>query len=261
MTNKAVLLLGGTGTRLKRLTRGKNKHLLQVGGLTLAEHACMFLSLSGARSVTIVTPAEDYAAFYQLLGAGVRWEVELDFVVQPEPRGTADALRCASARLRGEERFIVMFGDNVFELEQGHHMDRLGQGKLGRILIANSTHPRDFSVAAIDPSGRLSSIQVKPDKPPSHQVCVGLFIFSATLLGRLNTIIPNQAGERDIMAVVCDLCSRDSLEYRFVQGCWFDVGTSCPEFRKAAQFVQERGINKLSAHHINGISSTGRASR
>ena len=231
---RGVLLLGGTGSRVRELTGGKNKHLLRVGHQSLAEHSLDFLSSSGISFITVVCSQADISSFRDLLGDGSRWDVSLSWVIQPAPLGTAHAVRCAVPRLGGSD-VVVLFGDNLFEFAQHEIKEALCPGIHARLFLALSNEPRHFGVIQIGPDNEITDIQCKPPIPAANTVCTGLMCFTHEALQLIQALQPDERGELDLMALVREVWRRGGLSWRRVRGQWMDVAVN-PSVLSAAQY-------------------------
>lgn len=113
---KAIILAGGEGKRLRPLTNDKPKPLLEVGGKPIIEWQIEWLKRSGVDSFVI---AAGYMKdkLISHLGTGSRWGVDINFVTEDEPLGTAGAIKSASSIIKNEREFIVANGDIITNLD------------------------------------------------------------------------------------------------------------------------------------------------
>ena len=122
---KALLLAGGTGSRLQPLTLGVNKHLLPVGGQPMIGHALTFLRDIGITSVVIVTTPEDLSGYGRLIGSDQSPYIDFDNIyiaVQRKPTGIADAILYGQSFIAEDESFLVMLADNVYDKKDVHQI-------------------------------------------------------------------------------------------------------------------------------------------
>lgn len=134
---KAVLLAGGTGTRLFPLTKVVNKQLLLVGKLPMIVHGIEKLKDAGLVDILIITGVSSAGLLIQLLGSGRAWDVSLTYRIQEEAGGIAHALALAEGYAGSGERFALMLGDNLFENSLKGHVQNffLKQREGARVLL------------------------------------------------------------------------------------------------------------------------------
>ncbi|MGW0252513.1 sugar phosphate nucleotidyltransferase [Nocardia goodfellowii] len=238
---QGILLLGGSGTRL-RPTYSGNKHLLRVGGRAMASYGIELLHMCGIDTVTAVVGPEDQDHFERLFDS-VTPELNVRYVVQPHPAGTADALeRCLDTI---DRRYVAtLWGDNLFEYVPAAIVARyLEDPTPGLITVAESSEPRQFSTVEIT-GGRVATILDKPAAPTVSTVCAGLMLFdSAALFRALHVVGFNHRGEREAMDAVRALNSAGRLSYDRLTGKWFDAAVSPAFLREAELFALRSGFN------------------
>ncbi|PMB78310.1 MAG: spore coat protein, partial [Fervidicoccus fontis] len=111
---KGIILAGGTGTRLRPLTKVTNKHLIPVGKYPMIFYPIYKLKQAGIYEILIVTGREHMGDVIELLGSGRDFGVEFIYKVQDEAGGIAQALGLAR-HFVGNDKCVVILGDNIFE--------------------------------------------------------------------------------------------------------------------------------------------------
>src|SRR3954466_16357457 len=123
---KGLIAAGGSATRLAELTRVTNKHLLPVGGWPMIYYPLQQMQALGIEDVLLVTGQNHAGQFIDLLGNGrlrtrsgddVLFDLDLTYKVQTEPGGIAQVVGMAK-HFAGDDRLVVILGDNVFEYAQ-----------------------------------------------------------------------------------------------------------------------------------------------
>lgn len=226
MTKKGILLAGGSGTRLDPLTRVTCKHLLPVFDKPLIYYPLSTLMLGGIREILIITTLRDLPAFRELLGDGSPLGMTIEYAVQPQPRGIADALLLASDFLAGSGCALAL-GDNIFygPLDFFRHALTLENGAC--IFGYHVADPGQFGVVEFDPAGRVVSLEEKPARPRSNYAVPGLYVYDGTASERTRALRPSPRGELEITDLNLSYLRDGQLDVRLPgRGfAWLDAGT------------------------------------
>jgi glucose-1-phosphate thymidylyltransferase len=227
MALKAVILAGGTGTRLKPLTFWTNKHLLPVGTYPMICHGVAKLREAGFRDLIIVTGRSALGGFADVLGSGRDWGVSLTYVVQEEAGGIAQALELARPFIAPGQKFAVLLGDNLFEESLRPYREQYERQKDGAmVLLKKVADPRRYGVPLLDPdSGRILRIEEKPENPSSSFCVIGLYFYDREVFDVIDRISPSHRGEMEITDVNNAYAAAGRLNFGELQGWWTDAGT------------------------------------
>lgn len=224
---KAVILAGGTGTRLKPLTYWTNKHLLPVGTYPMICYGVARLREAGMRDIILVTGRTAVAGFADVLGSGRDWGVSLIYRLQEEAGGIAQALDLARPVIAPGEKFAVLLGDNLFEeslLPYRRQFEKQQDGAM--VLLKKVEDPRRYGVPALDPqTGRITRIEEKPENPPSGYCVTGIYFYDSEVFRIIDQISPSDRGEMEITDVNNVYASQGRLTYAELTGWWTDAGT------------------------------------
>jgi len=238
--DKGILLAGGAGSRLYPLTRAVSKQLLPVYDKPMIYYPLSVLMLAGIRQVLVITTAEDQAAFRRVLGDGAPLGIHLDYAVQSEPRGLADALLVGEEFIGGDHVALIL-GDNIY-YGQGLE-DRLHQASsqaVGASVFAYPVkQPRHFGVVEFDEAGRATSLEEKPARPRSNWAVTGLYFYDGQVVSIARQVRPSARGELEITDVNREYLRRGQLTVqRFGRGfAWLDTGTY-DSLVQASSFVE-----------------------
>jgi len=223
---KALVLSGGSGTRLRPITHTAAKQLVPIANRPILFWALDAIAEAGITEVGIVvgrTREEVIGA----VGDGSRFEVKATYLDQPEPLGLAHAVAVAREWL-GEDDFVMYLGDNV--LLGGidrfvEHFRRQGRTEDALVLLAKVADPSRFGVARFDAAGRLVGLVEKPTVPPSDLALVGVYFFSPRIHEAIATLRPSARGELEITdAVDALLAEGREVAWETVDGYWKDLG-------------------------------------
>jgi glucose-1-phosphate thymidylyltransferase len=224
MDLRGVVLAGGTGTRLKPLTKVTNKHLLPVGKKPMIYHPIEKLLGAGIDEILIVTGVEHMGDVVNLLGSGKDFSCRFTYKVQDQAGGIAQALGLAENFAQGE-RIVVILGDNIFQTNLKRYTDKYRQQEGGaRILLKEVDKPQRFGVAEIE-GNKITNIEEKPARPKTNLAVTGIYFYDAAVFDIIKTLKPSARGELEVTDVNNAYISSGQMEYDILEGWWSDAGT------------------------------------
>lgn len=240
---KAVILAGGTGSRLHPLTLVTNKHLLPVYDRPMIYFAVEQLVGAGLDRIMVVTGGNDAGDFLRLLGNGSQFGLKhIDYAYQSRPGGIAEALGLAE-HFAGGDPIAVLLGDNIFERSVRPIVEAFRRDPSGaRIALAALDDPRPYGVPVLE-GDRIVRIEEKPSVAPSGYAVTGLYLYEPSVFDVLRTLVPSGRGELEITDVNNHYIACGELRYDILAGYWADCGESIEALRRAGNLVAERGAN------------------
>ena len=229
MTQKAIILAGGAGSRLHPLSRIACKQLLPVYDKPMIYYPLATLMLGGLREVLIISTPKDLPQFRDLLGDGSRLGMRIEYAEQPKPAGLAQAF-VIGADFVGRDPACLILGDNIFYGKLDFFRQALAEvGQEGGACIFGYQvkDPERYGVVEFAADGRAISIEEKPAKPKSHFAVPGLYIYDREVVEIARDLKPSPRGELEITDVNREYLRRGNLRVKVLgRGmAWLDTGT------------------------------------
>jgi len=223
---KGIILAGGTGSRLRPLTKVTNKHLLPVGRFPMIYHPVYKLVHGGVREILVVTGVEHMGDVVGQLGSGAAFGCEFTYKVQDEAGGIAQALGLAE-QFVGDNLCCVILGDQVFDDPLRPFVESVAaQGRGARILLKEVADAPRFGVAELSADGKtVVGIEEKPKRPKSNLAVTGIYFYDARVFEVIRTLKPSGRGELEITDVNNDYIRRGEMTWGMLTGEWTDAGT------------------------------------
>ncbi|MHC4355181.1 MAG: sugar phosphate nucleotidyltransferase [Planctomycetota bacterium] len=221
---RGIVLAGGTGSRLRPLTKVTNKHLLPVGHKPMIYYPIERLTATGIEEILIVTGVEHMGDVVSLLGSGKSFGCRFTYKVQDEAGGIAQALALAE-NFADDHPMAVILGDNIVQSDLKGYADKFIAQKIGaRILLKQVPDPHRFGVAELS-DGKVVGIEEKPNQPKSDYAVTGIYFYDANVFDIIRSLKPSARGELEITHVNQAYIARGQLSYDILDGWWTDAGT------------------------------------
>lgn len=241
---KGIILAGGTGSRLYPLTLVTSKQLLPVYDKPMIFYPLSTLMLAGIRDILIISTPEDTGRFEAMMGDGSKFGVNLSYKVQPSPDGLAQAFLLGEEFI-GDDACALILGDNIFygnglSAMLGSAVENAEVNGRATIFGYCVNDPERFGVVEFDVSGRVLSVEEKPDHPKSNYAITGLYFYPSGVSRLASQVRPSVRGELEITTLNDMYLRQKTLDVQLLgRGfAWLDTGT-IDSLVAAASFVKQ----------------------
>jgi glucose-1-phosphate thymidylyltransferase len=221
---KALVLAGGSGSRLRPITYTSAKQLVPVANKPVLFYGLEAIAAAGIREVGIVV-GDTAASIGAAVGEGQEFGLDVSYIRQSEPLGLAHAVLIARDYL-GDDDFVMYLGDNFIVGGITSLIDEFTAGRPdAQIMLTHVSDPRQFGVVELDAAGDVVSLEEKPRQPKSDLALVGVYIFTPAVHDAVRRLEPSGRGELEITdALQCLIDSGQKVRATMITGYWKDTG-------------------------------------
>jgi len=230
---RGIILAGGSGSRLYPITKIYSKQLALIYDKPLIYYPLSILMLGGVKDVLIISNSETIPLYQKLFGDGKNLGMNFQYVIQPEPKGIAQAF-ILGEKFIGKDMSCLILGDNIFYGNLDFFYRALQIEKGATIFGYKVNDPERYGIVEFDNYGKVISIEEKPAKPKSHYAVPGLYIYDNRVVEISKNLKPSARGELEITDVNKTYLEMNELYVEKIgRGvAWLDTGT--PEALLAA---------------------------
>ncbi|MEV7770820.1 glucose-1-phosphate thymidylyltransferase [Kitasatospora sp. NPDC086791] len=221
---KALVLAGGTGSRLRPITHTSAKQLVPIGNKPVLFYGLEAIRDSGIREVGIIV-GETGAEVRRAVGDGSRFGLSVTYLPQEAPLGLAHCVLIAREFL-GDDDFLMYLGDNfVIDGIREFVAEFRARRPDAQLLLTKVGNPSEFGVAELDAAGRVVRVEEKPKEPRSDLALVGIYMFTPVVHPIVARLRPSARGELEITDAIQELIVRqENVSSHVISGYWKDTG-------------------------------------
>jgi glucose-1-phosphate thymidylyltransferase len=223
---KGIILAGGAGTRMYPVSKIYSKQLTLIYDKPLIYYPLSILMLGGIKDVLIISNEETIPFYRKLFNDGYHLGISVSYEVQPAPRGIAEAF-IVGENFIGKDDVTLILGDNIFYGKLNFLYDAIENNDGATIFGYRVNDPTRYGIVEFDESGKVLSIEEKPDKPKSNYAVPGLYVYNNEVVEISKNLKPSARGELEITDVNTKYLNRGRLNAQPIgRGvAWLDTGT------------------------------------
>jgi glucose-1-phosphate thymidylyltransferase len=239
-----IILAGGAGSRLHPLTKFTSKQLLPVYDKPMIYYPIATLMLSGIREIAIITTPQDQDNFKRLLGNGDQFGISIDYFIQEEPKGLAQAFTIVEDKI-SEKMTALILGDNIFHgTSLGTQLNRFQNVIGAQIFGYHVANPQEYGVVTLDGEGKPIEIVEKPTNSKSNLAVPGLYFYDESVFEKARAVRPSLRGELEITSINQMYLEEGALHIEILHRgtTWLDTGSveTLHEASSLIRVLQER---------------------
>ena len=247
---RGIILAGGSGIRLWPNTKSINKHLLSIYDKPMIYYPLATLMLAGVQDFVIVVNKQDLTNYQELFYGFNQFGVSIKFVFQEAPEGIPQGLQLGLDSFT-EGPYALILGDNIFYGSNlGMSLKDSNFSKGAQVFLYHVANPQDYGVIELDSSGKVLSVEEKPELPKSNLAVTGLYFFDESIRSRLHNLKKSGRGEYEIVDVLQRYNTSNELRTQVLPRgtSWLDTGTnsSILEASTLVRTIEERQGLKIA---------------
>lgn len=238
---RGIILSGGSGTRLRPLTKITSKQLLPVYNRPMIYYPLNTLIKAGIKEILIIVAPERAGDYLNLLGSGKEFGVKFTYEIQDKPEGLAQAFLIGENFI-DDDSVAMILGDNIFEDDFSDEIKNFEKG--AKVFAKKVEDWQRFGVVKFDNEMKAEKIIEKPTEYLSDYAVTGLYVYDNQVVEAAKSIQPSERGELEITDLNNWYLDKNDLNVAMVEGEWLDAGTF-DSLLKAQNFAKDRLSDKM----------------
>lgn len=238
---RGIILSGGSGTRLRPLTKITSKQLLPIYNRPMIYYPLNTLIQAGIKEILIIISPERAGDYLNLLGSGREFGVKFTYEIQDKPEGLAQAFIIGEKFINNEDVAMIL-GDNIFEDDFSKDINNFKGG--AKVFAKKVGDPERFGVVKFNEEMKAEKIVEKPQEYLSDYAVTGLYVYDHNVVSIAKNLKPSERGELEITDVNNWYLEKGKLDVAMVNGEWLDAGTF-DSLLKAQVFAKEKLDTKM----------------
>jgi glucose-1-phosphate thymidylyltransferase len=238
---RGIILSGGSGTRLRPLTKTTSKQLLPIYNKPMIYYPLNTLIKAGIKEILIIVSPERAGDYLNLLGSGRDFGVKFTYEIQDKPEGLAQAFLIGENFIDDEDVTMIL-GDNIFEDDFSEEIKNFKSG--AKVFAKHVSDPERFGVVKFDENNKAQKIVEKPQEYLSNYALTGLYVCDHRVVNIAKNMKPSSRGELEIVDVLNNYLATEELEVAMVNGEWLDAGTF-DSLLQAQNLAKEKLADKM----------------
>lgn len=238
---RGIILSGGSGTRLRPLTKITSKQLLPIYHRPMIYYPLNTFVKAGIKEIMIIVSPERAGDYLNLLGSGKDFGVKFTYEIQDKPEGLAQAFLIGKNFIDDEDVAMIL-GDNIFEDDFSEEIKNFKGG--AKIFAKEVVDPERFGVVKFDENKKAEKIVEKPKEFLSNYAVTGLYIYDRRVVEAASSLKPSPRGELEITDLNNWYLEKGELEVAMVNGEWLDAGTF-DSLLAAQQIAKDKLADKM----------------
>lgn len=220
---KALILSGGSGSRLRPLTFTNAKQLLPLANKPILFYIIEKVVNAGIKDIGIVVGGT-HEEVTRTVGDGERWNASIEYIYQESPLGLAHAVKLAGGFI-GDDDFLMILGDNIFSMELDSIIENFYSNKANAtIMLHKVSNPSEYGVAVVE-NDHIIRLAEKPKEWISDLIITGIYLFDSTIFQAIEDAVPSHRGELEITdAIQNQIESGGLVTFEVIKGWWKDTG-------------------------------------
>lgn len=226
---KGIILAGGSGTRMRPMTKATNKHFLPIYDKPMIYYPLTTLMLAGIKDILVICNPSDQFDFTEMLGDGSQWGINISYKTQAKANGITEAFTIGEEFI-GNDKVALILGDNIFF---GHgfseHLKKAAANDDATVFGFYVRDPSAFGVAKLDATNSyVIDLVEKPKEYVSHYAVPGLYFYGPEVVEMAKRVKPGARGELEITDLNRMYLKERKLNFIELRRgfAWFDGGSA-----------------------------------